>query len=187
MSLSTLPSLKTGDPGTRFKRRYTPTAEIDAVIREGYRKQRQGDRSALTAASRQLGWPRDAVCKRGAEMGITRAKERKWSAREEDVLERFGHLTPGGIQKQLAVAGYRRSVAGIQVKMTRDRIKQNLNGYSANSLALAFGVDVHRILHWIRRGMLGATRRGTDRTQSQGGDTWWISRRGREALHPAGS
>ncbi len=173
--LSSAPSLH--DPSTRFKRKYIPTLTIDTVIRKAYRKQRQGDRLALKTASRQLGWSHDAVCKRGAELGVTRAKERLWTPAEEELLERFGHLSPSGIRRSLAAAGSSRSIAAIQIKLTRTRIKQNLNGYSANGLADALGVDVHKILLWIRRGSLKAERRGTARTESQGGDTWWISDR----------
>jgi hypothetical protein len=104
-------------------------------------------------------------------------KERAWCSAEEEILERFGHLSPMGIQKRLENAGYSRSIAAIQVKLNRNRIKSNLDGYSACGLADAFGVDVHKILIWIRRGLLRAERRGTQRTASQGGDTWWISRR----------
>src|SRR5581483_117614 len=149
----------------------------DAIIREAYLKQRQGDRQALKSASLHLGWPRNAICKRGAELGISRAKERSWTLAEEDLLERFGYLAPTGIQRRLAAAGYRRSVAAIQMKLNRCRIKQNLDGYAACSLADALGVDVHKVLLWIRRGLIRATRRGTNRIQEQGGDIWWISRR----------
>jgi hypothetical protein len=45
--------------------------------------------------------------------------------------------------------------------------------YSAYSLSEAFGVDSHKVGLWIRRKMLHATRRGTDRTQ--GGDSYWIT------------
>jgi hypothetical protein len=131
----------------------------------------------LKAASRQLGWSRNAVCKRGAELGISRAKEHSWTDAEEEILERFGHLAPSGLQQRLALAGYRRSIAAIQIKLNRCRIKQNLDGYSACSLADAFGVDVHKVLLWVRRGLLHAQRRGTNRTPGQGGDVWWISRR----------
>lgn len=161
----------------RHKRKYLPTPGIDEAIRDAYQKQRQGDREALRAVSRKIGWSRNAVCKRGAELGITRAKEPIWSEAEEELLEQVGHLTPSGIRRQLASAGFPRSVAAIQVKLNRNRIKQNLNGYSATSLADALGVDVHKILTWIRRGLLAAKRRGTERTQTQGGDTWWIAER----------
>jgi hypothetical protein len=172
-----VPKVLLPDSSTRYKRKYVPTSEIDAVIREAYHKQRQGDRQALTLASRRLGWSRNAVCKRGAELGVTRTKERPWAPWEEDLLERFGHLAPSGIRRQLAAFGSFRSIAAIQVKLTRARIKQNLDGYSANSLAIAMGVDVHKTLAWIRRGLLSAERRGTNRNESQGGDTWWISHR----------
>lgn len=166
-----------GDAGIPHKRKYVPTYAIDHAIREAYQKQRRGDRRALSAISRKIGWPCTAVCKRGAELGITRAKEGRWSLAERELLERFGHLTPSGIRRQLAAAGFHRSVAAIQIRLNRSRIKQNLGGYSANSLADAFGVDVHKIVTWIRRGLLTAERRGTERTESQGGDTWWISNR----------
>ena len=165
------------DRAVRYKRKYVPTPEIDKAIRNAYQKQRQGDRQALHSVSRTIGWSRSAVCKRGAELGVTRAKEQPWTVTEEDLLERFGHLAPSGIRRQLAAAGFCRSVAAIQIRLNRTRIKQNLEGYSANGLANALGMDVHKILSWVRRGLLAAERRGTDRTQTQGGDTWWISDR----------
>jgi hypothetical protein len=164
-------------PGSRFKRKYIPSITIDTIIRNAYFKQRQGDRNALKIAGRQIGWSRSAVSKRGAELGVTRIKESPWTTAEEEILERFGYLAPTGIQRRLAAAGFRRSVAAIQVKSNRFRIKRNLDGYSACALADAFGVDVHKVLVWIRRGLLRAERRGTDRTAAQGGDTWWIPNR----------
>jgi hypothetical protein len=38
-------------------------------------------------------------------------------------------------------------------------------------------VDAHKITYWINRKMLVATRRGTARSESQGGDTYWITHR----------
>ena len=159
------------------RRKYKPSAEIDGTIREAYRKQRSGDRSALRKVSREIGWTRDAVCKRGAELGVARIKERPWSQAEEDILERFGQMTPSGIRRQLGIGGFQRSIGAIQVKLQRNRVKQNLDGYSACKLADAFGVDVHKVLLWIRRGLLRATRRGTERVVSQGCDIFWIPRR----------
>jgi hypothetical protein len=164
-------------PAVRYKRKYKPTPEVDAIIRDAYLRQRNGDRSALKAASRKIGWTRSAVSKRGAELGVTRVKERPWTPPEEEVLERFGHLAPTGIRQRLAKAGFSRSVAAIQMKMNRSRIRANLDGYSACRLADAFGVDVRKVLMWIRRSLLRAERRGTERTAAQGGDIWWISHR----------
>ncbi len=157
------------------KWKYRPTAQIDDLIREAYLRLRMGDRSSLKALSGQLGWTRGAVCKRGAELGLARVKERIWSEREERVLAKFGHLAPSGIQRKLAEAGFARSVTAIQVKVNRNRIKSNLDGYSACQLADALGVEVKKVLRWIQQGVLKAERRGTDRLPQQGGDIWWIS------------
>ena len=123
--------------------------------------------------------PRGAVCKRGAELGLARVKERIWSGRGNALfLSDSYHLAPTGIQRKLAEGGFARSVAAIQVKANRDRIKSNLPGYSACQLADALGIDVKKVLRWIQQGVLKAERRGTERLPQQGGDTWWISDQG---------
>jgi hypothetical protein len=159
------------------KWKYHPTPQTDYLIRDAYQRQRQGDRSALKSVSHHLGWTRSAVCKRGAELGVARVKEKEWSDQEQRILAQFGHLAPTGIRRKLADAGFSRSVAAIQVKLNRDRIKSNLDGYSACQLADALGVDVRKVLKWIQQEALNAERRGTDRTPEQGGDIWWISDR----------
>jgi hypothetical protein len=157
------------------KWKYQPTAQIDALIREAYLRLRTGDRSAIKAASWKIGWTRNAICKRGAELGLARVKERVWSEQEDRILAKFGHLAPTGIQRKLSEAGFSRSVTAIQVKLNRNRIKSNLEGYSACQLADALGVEVKKVLRWIQRGILQAQRRGTERLPQQGGDIWWIS------------
>lgn len=159
------------------RRKYKPTPFADTLIRDAYGRQRQGDRGALKAVSSSIGWPVTAVWKRGSELGLARVKERPWCSSEEELLERFGQLSPRGIKRRLEAAGYSRSIAAIQVKLNRNRIKSNLDGYSACGLAEAFGVDVHKVMTWIRRGLLRAKRRGTERTLSQGGDIYWIPQR----------
>jgi len=160
----------------RGKWKYTPTPYIDEQIRAAYRRQRLGDRQALTIVSRRLGWPRHAVVRRGAELGVSRTKERPWLEAEEEILQRCGHQPLSAIQRQLSTGGFQRSLTAIRVKMTRLHIKSNLDGYSACSLARAFGVDTHKVVAWIRRNLLRAERRGTNRGAAQGGDIWWIPR-----------
>jgi hypothetical protein len=157
------------------KWKYVPTAVVDALIRTAYGQQRGGDRTALKRVAEKLGWPAYAVARRGAELGLSRTKEKQWSPEEEAILFECGHLTRSGVQRRLRLAGYQRTCAAIALKMTRMRVKSNLDGYSAHSLATAMGVDVHKILSWISRGLLEAERRGTDRTPRQGGDSWWIT------------
>jgi hypothetical protein len=48
--------------------------------------------------------------------------------------------------------------------------------YTARGLAALFGVDTKVVTGWIEKGWLIAQRRGTARTDQQGGDQWWIHR-----------
>jgi len=159
-----------------WKKKYRPTAVTDALIAEAYRRRRQGDRRAIKLVSARLGWPAHAISRRALELGLGRVKEQPWSDEEERIIVRFGHLAYSGIQRKLSEAGFQRSCGAVAVKVTRLRIKSNLDGFSATSLARAFGVDAHKVLAWIRRGLLAASRRHTDRGAEQGGDTWWIPR-----------
>jgi hypothetical protein len=163
---------------TIHKWKYRPTELEDALIRDAYVRLRMGDREAVKVVGRKIGWPRGAVCKRGAELGLARVKEQVWSQHELRMLEQCGHLAPTGIQRKLKAAGFARSVAAIQIKLNRERIKSNLEGYSACQLAGAMGIDAKKVLRWIKDGVLKAERRGTDRLPQQGGDTWWISDQG---------
>jgi hypothetical protein len=168
------PGVRQMEPTVRGKDGFTPL--MDEEIRRAYRLYREfNNRKAISACARKLQLPRWMVNRRGATLGLARIKEPGWSAEEVAVLERWGHLTDAVIQRKLKAAGFQRSIQGIHLKMKRLRIRQNLDGHSAYSLATAFGVDAHKITYWITRKMLTATRRGTERSESQGGDTYWIT------------
>ena len=149
---------------------------MDDEIRDAYRLYVDyNNRKAIGSCARKLGLPEWMVTRRGGTLGLARVKEPAWGADEVALRERWGHLTDAVIQRKLKAAGFQRSVNGIHLKLKRLRIKQNLDGYSACSLASTLGVDSHKVTNWIRRKMLRATLRGTDRTEQQGGDTFWIT------------
>ncbi len=163
-------------PERKGKRKYEFTPEMDDLVRTAYHQFRAySNRKAITHCAHKLEMPRWAVLRRGRDLGLARSKERSWSEEEVGLLERWGHLTDAVIQRKLKTSGYPRSTNGIHLKLKRLRIRQNLDGYSAYSLAEAFGVDWHKVGSWIRRNMLRATRRGTDRTEAQGDDSYWIT------------
>lgn len=140
------------EPGTRRKYSFTPA--MDEEIRRAYHLYVEyNSRKSIGACARRLGLPRWMVTRRGALLGVARVKEPVWSPEEVALLERWGHLTDAVIQRKLKSAGYQRSVNAIHLKLKRLRIKQNLDGYSAYSLATAFGVNPHKITNWVRRGM----------------------------------
>jgi hypothetical protein len=162
--------------GPKNKRKYEFTPLIDDLIRLAYRQYRvYGNRQAISHCARKVEIPSWKIRRRALDLGLTRTKEPLWSDAEVAQLEQWGHLTDAVIQRKLKAAGFNRSIAGIHLKLRRLRIRQNLDGYSAHSLSKAFGVDSHKVVLWIRRKMLRATRRGTDRTGAQGGDSYWIT------------
>lgn len=172
----TVPSGQTA--GCAGKRKYEFTPAMDDLLRAAYYQYRvYSNRTAIGHCARTLGIPRWVVNRRARALGLAHVKESLWSEAETAVLERWGHLTDAVIQRKLKSAGYSRSVTAIHLKLKRLRIKQNLDGYSAYSLAEAFGVDSHKVSLWIRRKLLSATWRGTERTERQGGDSYWITHR----------
>jgi hypothetical protein len=165
-----------GQSGGR-RRKYRPNDRIDAVIREVYRRRlEENDRGATRWAQKKTGWPKFMIARRGAELGLARTKEPTWSPPELAVLEETAHLGLVAVQKRLRKRGFARSRTAILLKRKRLKLTAHLDGYSGNALAELFGVDNHRIYRWIADGMLAAERRGTDGSQKQGGDTYWIRR-----------
>jgi hypothetical protein len=163
--------------GRPAERKYFHTVETDAVIRHAYALWIQdGDRKALTRARQTLGWPKHIVTRRGAELGLSRVKEADWTLAEVAILEancQYGH---DRIRKCLADAGFRRSRTAILLKRRRMGLTRAYDGYSATQLGKLFGAGVHGITQFIDRGWLAAEKRGTARSERQGGDTWYISR-----------
>ena len=158
------------------RRKYELTPQIEAAIRKVYGTGRRytGDVDGLAS---RIGWPRYAVSRKATELGIVpmRIKEPNWCDRELKILERNAYRSPDFIKKKLKRAGFERTVLGIVLKRKRMRLTSpNLDGYSANRLAMAFGIDPHSITTWIRKGWLKAEMRGTSRMESQGGDGYWI-------------
>ncbi len=154
------------------KQLYRHTPETDALIREAYAKLRNfGNRRALSTIRGKLGWPKHVINKRGRELGLAKAKEKPWSAEEKAFLEKWAHLSLPRIRLKLRRAGFDRSETGIKLKMRRLLItKDTLPYHSAAKIALAMGIDSHKVMSWIRQGWLGAVRKGTTRTAQQGGD-----------------
>ncbi len=131
----------------------------------------------VRTVSRKLNVPRWAIRRRALLLGVaqSRFKEPNWSEAEIYLLIRNAQFHPETIARKFRQKGYKRSVTAITLKRKRLRLCKNLEGYSATTLALAFGVNSKTISYWIEKKYLYATRRGTNRTPQQGGDEWWIT------------
>lgn len=124
----------------------------------------------------KFGMPRWRVSRRAVELGVlpVQKKEPPWTDEELKILERNAHLTTKIIQKKLINAGFHRTEMGILLKRRRMRFLSNLKGQSAWMVAECFGVDQKAVVRWIQKGWLKARRRGTDRTDIQGGDYYFV-------------
>lgn len=158
-----------------MKTKYRFTEEMDAQIRRVYCDGSAG-RGQVRDLARRLGIPRWKVSRRAQQIGAYQpcVKEPEWSEKELKMLEHRAHLTPERIRLALRKAGFNRSTGAILIKRKRMRLLQNLKGYSARSLAECFGIDVKTVTRWIEKGWLKAEKRGTARTEAQGGDMWFI-------------
>lgn len=150
------------------------TPQMDAQITETYRTA-TGD-NQVNELAKKFGYPRWAVSHRARDIGAyeMRIKEPNWSDEELRVLKNNAHLTPERIRLALKMAGFNRSITGVLLKRKRLGMLQNLPGQSATSLAKCFGGDAKMITGWIENGWLKAEKRGTDRTEKQGGDMYYI-------------
>lgn len=131
-------------------------------------------RPGIRALAKKVGIPHWALKKRSRELGLARTKELPWSEPELEILERYAWMSDERIRLKLKAAGYARTVTGIHLKLRRMKFKHDTSFYSAHGLAQALGIDSHAVSRWIRRGHLKAKRRGTKRTERQGGDIYLI-------------
>lgn len=159
-------------------KKYRSNPDIDRLIRDTY--QNVTGRGQILALARKLDRPRWWVSKRAATLGVVlpRFKEPEWTEQECDILEKNAHKNPETIRRILLKRGYQRSATAILVK--RKRIRCDLvdpNHYTAHQLADQLGKDAKTVTSWIVKGWLPARKRGTARTEKQGGDHWWIKRK----------
>jgi len=164
-----------GMKGQKQRKKYEITPEIHQAIQKAY--QGETGNGEIAALAKRVGLPRWKISKYAGRQGwyAVEKKEPDWSEDEIEILKRHARHCPEVIQRNLKKAGFDRSVNGIVLKRRRLRMtSENLGGYSAHSLCLCLGVDIHFVLNAIRNGHLKASRRITNRTEKQGGDPYWI-------------
>ncbi len=160
------------------RQRWTSSDAIDAVIRRAYQK--NPAKCDILRCAKALGRPRWWVSKRAAKLGLVtpRFKEPEWTQAEIDLALTHAHKDLETIRRKLKSAGYARTTTAIKVKLVREGAeREDPDHFTANRLAPLMGVDCKTVTGWILKGLLRAKKRGTARTEAQGGGQWWIHRR----------
>jgi hypothetical protein len=153
------------------KRRWFWTAERDQLLRDHYDSQTE----TITRLARCLGFPRFAVRSRAMALGLARTKELAWSAEDQAyVLANWHRLAVVTMAKHLG-----RTKTAVALKAKRLGAKQGAEGYTMRGVAVALGVDAHKVRKWIDAGLLPASRRRTARVKN---DYRYISHRALRAF-----
>lgn len=151
-------------------RKYFWTPDKDNIIHAQYQVPGK-DRTKPVAAI--LGVPRWVVQRRARDLGLVKPKEKPWSISDVNYLETYRHTMP--IKTLARKLG--RSVEAVVKKSTQLGYRKNGVGYTEGSLAAALGVSTFWVGNRIKRGLLHARVRGTERTPQQGGDMYLITDR----------
>jgi len=159
-------------------RKWPADEHIDRAIVEAYHHPERGPiYKQLRGLMRPVWWIKKRAVKLGLSQLVGR-KEAPWANEELALLEKHSHKSLKVIARILRQRGYHRTETAIKVKRTRMELStDDPDHYTGRQLAREFGVDEHVVIRWISQGWLRAGRRGTNRTEANGGDMWWIKRK----------
>ena len=147
-------------PRSTFNPEWTPAE--DKLIRDIYGKHHGKEAGRLLREAFPLR-PRWSINRRAQVLGAAtiRKKEPRWTPEEDAILREHSWMSPERIQIKLREKGYKRSVTGVSIRMNRTRVRQHIDGLTAQGLAKLLNIDVHAVLRWIKDGLLKAERFGT--------------------------
>ncbi len=165
------------------EKKYADSDAIDAQIRQLYLQ--PPVRGAVGELAARLHRPTWWIARRATHLGLKnpRFKQPDWTDAEDELLEQLlgrGH-TLSVVARKMRAAGFDRGETACAVRASRLSISRRGDGteaWSATQLARLMGVNASTVAKlWIRQHGLSAKRRGTERTEAQGGDEWVITRR----------
>lgn len=164
---------------TGFRRRRLPnSAHMDDAIRACWATgPRRGEVRKLAAAT---GRSRDWLKRRAMTLGLSRLREKglPWTAEEREFVAARAAQSSISISRAMRKRGWSRTATAVTVQLKRMHAsRRDVDLMSARQVGLALGIDSHVVRRWVEKYGLAAERRGTARTEKQGGDEWVISRR----------
>ena len=167
MTMSTTLTVQKRGRGQMGRKRWCWTAEKDQLMRQHYDSQTR----TISKLATCLAMPRWAVRARACVLGLARTKELNWSADDEAYV--MAHWHRRSLVKIAERLG--RTTTAVALKAKRLGIRQSSEGYTMRQIALALGVDDHKVRGWIDAGLLPASRRHTQRVRN---DMFYIAHDG---------
>lgn len=157
----------------RTKWRSTP--EIDSAIRDAWTNHLGVKAYRVVMVRTGCDWPKWAINRRAQVLGCSRrVKEQRWTPEEVAYLEKHNHLSDLVLARKLSRFGTHRTPTAVHLKKKRLLIRANTGYFTANAAGALLGVAPKKIARLIRSGLLKGQRRGTERTEVQGGDMWVV-------------
>jgi hypothetical protein len=135
---------------------------IDDMLRRIYSESlgMKVDRKGLPSIkqyAKRIGWPEGALYRRALQLGIYRPRQRFWTDKELEILERNAANSISRIQSALERAGFQRTRHAIALKMWEMNFRLNRPYYSARSLGMALGFgNGDKVVSWVKKGLLYA-------------------------------
>lgn len=160
------------------RRRLLQDPHFDRELRELYARPPQ--RGAASKFAEEHRVPRWFVLRRAQILGLAmqRTGYAPWSSKELVLLAENASKSPEVISRMLREIGFSRSATAVVIQLKRRGVdRSDPDEWSAAGLAVLLGVDPKTVSGWIANAGLPAVRRGTRRSERQGGDAWVISRR----------
>lgn len=144
------------------------TPEMDAYIREHYDSWTKGLPAEIGEA---LGLPVWLVHRRATRLGVARKKQPNWTKAEIEALH--GLIATSSLETIARLLG--RTKHAVNLMARRRGLAKRADAYTEASLAEALGVSPAWVASRVRSGGLRARLRGTERTEAQNGDYWYIT------------
>ncbi len=139
------------------RKKYYLDDRATALLKERYDSRTE----TISQISRTLSVPHYTVKHWAQVLGLARTKEQPWSDKDVTYLEaNFHRVHVSTLARKL-----KRTTTAVALKAKRLGIRKNGEGYTARSLALALGVDNHKVTRWVGLGLLRTSKRHTDREQ----------------------
>jgi hypothetical protein len=167
----------------RARRRKVPDSpEIDEALRRTYRQPREYDpygsiypRLTLNQLAVRFKRTRGYLRRRAEELNLIHRQLKrhpKWTDKEEQIVERYAHLSPSVIHQKLLKEGFERTVTAIRDRIYILQFRQDSPYYSQERLAKHLGVTATLIGRWAREGTL----RGQNMQTDNPSDPWRVHR-----------